>query len=552
MPSGTLIELMETAASGTRPAVVTYAQDGAKDSLADLLAKGRQAGAVLRARGVGPGEPVGILAKNGPGFLTAFFGALYADAVAVPLPLPFTAGLDAYVEHLQKIVDDAGIRHLVMDSTLHNVGTRVARALPDARLVSTGTLTADVPGGPVRETGRGADDLAVVQYTSGSTASPKGVALTHRNVVASLTAIRQAAEISPEDRWSQWLPLFHDMGLISVLTGLSTGGDVLLYQPRAFIRDPAGWLRRFAAERRTVTVAPNFAYDMLNAVRDDFTGHPLDLSAWRLAFNGAEPVRWQTVSRFAQSYADFGLRSTVMFPVYGMAEATVAVAFPPPADEPRFFWADRDRLAGGKVAVEVSPDEPGARPVADVGRAVPGVEIRVTAAGLPAGDGDVGEVEIRGDPVTGGYYRRPAGAEWSDDGWLRTGDLGFLLDGHLFIVGRSKNVMTVRGRNYFAEDVEAIVRTVPEVYRGRCAALAVEDDDGEHLGLLVETGLVETGSAGDAAVQRLSAEVRGRLQSSLGLTGVSISFVQPLSIPYTSSGKVSRGAVTFGPARQPA
>jgi fatty-acyl-CoA synthase len=542
----TLLEFLESAAREIRDASVSLTEDGVETSVSELLARGGKACTVLHEHGVRSGDPVGILAKNGAGFLTGLFGVVHSGAVAVPIALPFTADLGAYVEHVRRIVEDAGIRFVIVDSSLPTISGGLMGVLPGVVPIPTDTLTAAEPGERVH---RAPDALALIQYTSGSTSHPKGVALSHRNIIAGLTGIRLAAAISAADRWSLWLPLFHDMGLFSLLTAMSTGGDVALCQPRTFMKNPADWLSRFAGERRTITVAPNFAYDALNEARERFDDHPLDLSAWRLAFNGAEPVHQATVAAFQRNYGAFGVRPTVMYPVYGMAEATLAVCFPPLDAQPRFFLADRDRLADESRAVTVAAAASTARPVACVGAPTPGVELRVVADGRTRQEGEVGEIEIRGAPVTAGYYRKGGGvvprAGADAGGWLATGDLGFLLDGELYVVGRSKNVLVVRGKNYFAEDVESVVRALPGTFRGHCAAMATEDEHGEYMGVVVETEL--------DGVQRdqLRELIGKRLVAELGLASVRTSFVAPRSIPYTSSGKVRRGAITFDASSAP-
>lgn len=540
MAADTLFEFLESATREIRDASVSLTEEGVETTVAELLARGSMASAVLHEHGVRPGDPVGILAKNGSGFLTGLFGAFHSGAIAVPMALPFTADLGAYVEHIRRIVEDAGIGFIIVDSSLPTIAGGLMGVLPGVVPIPTDTLTAAEPGERIH---RSPDALALIQYTSGSTSHPKGVALSHRNIIAGLTGIRLAASISAEDRWSLWLPLFHDMGLFSLLTAVSTGGDVALWQPRTFMKNPADWLSRFAEERRTITVAPNFAYDALNEVRQRFDDGPLDLSAWRLAFNGAEPVHQATVAAFQRGYGEFGVRPTVMYPVYGMAEATLAVCFPSLSAQPRFFFADRDRLADEGRAVAVDAVASTARPVACVGAPTPGVDLRVVAQGRARQEGEVGEIEIRGEPVTAGYYRKDgvvvpqAGA--AEGGWLATGDLGFLLAGELYVVGRSKNVLVVRGKNYFAEDVESVVRALPGTFRGHCAAMATEDEHGEYMGVVVETELA------GAHRDQLRELIGKRLVAELGLASVRISFVAPRSIPYTSSGKVRRGAITF-------
>jgi acyl-CoA synthetase (AMP-forming)/AMP-acid ligase II len=457
---------------------------------------------------------------------------MYAGAVPVPLALPSALdGAGRYAAHLSAIAADSGMTHIVTGSELRRLGSRLAASglslLAPEEIASCHTSLC-VPADP--------DAIALIQYTSGSTSAPKGVTLTHRNIAAGVHAIIQASKITADDTVGCWLPLFHDMGLFSVLSGLAASGEVVLWRPGGFVRDPAGWLTEFASLGGTLCPAPNFCYDYLLTVAERFAGTGLDLSRWRLAYNGAETVQARTVEEFIRTFASYGFRSETMFPVYGMAEATLAVTFPEAGRAPRITWVDRAALADARRAIAAEPASAQARALVGLGRPVPGIRLRISGGGdSVAPDRTVGEIQITGTAVTAGYYRRPPGEYFTADGWLRTGDTGFLDDGDLFVAGRIKDVIIIRGTNYYAEDAEAIVRDLPDVYRHRCAAVAGDD---ETLTVVVETGLAEPE---DRA--KLAKLVKAELLAGLGVSNVDIRLVGPYRLPQTSSGKIKRRVV---------
>ncbi|WP_181782999.1 AMP-binding protein, partial [Pseudonocardia pini] len=365
---------------------------------------------------------------------------------------------------------------------------------------------------------------AVLQFTSGSTADPKGVVLSHSNVLACAESITEAIALGPADAHASWLPLFHDMGLFGTLTGIFTGIPVNLWNPTAFVKDPARWLAEFAATRSTISTMPNFAFDALL----DTPPQDLDLSAWRVCFNGAETIRAESLSAFAERFRHNGFRAEAMTPGYGMAEATLVATLPPLGRAPVVESVDRDALARGELAA-------GTKEVVGLGRAVPGMEIRIA-------DGPVGEIQLRGAAVTSGYLRGPQ--PFTDDGWLRTGDLGWLRAGELFFAGRAKEMITVRGVNTYPADVEAEVSGVPGVRRGRCVALSRLEPH-EHVAVVVETAL--PAAEHDALRDAIAARVR----RALGLSALTVHLTTPDSLPRTTSGKLRRLATAALIERSP-
>ncbi|MFC4128745.1 AMP-binding protein [Nocardia rhizosphaerae] len=503
---------------------------------AELEARAAMVATALVRRGIGRGEPVGVLCPNAPEFLTSLFGIAAAGAAATPLPLPAGArATAAYPAKLAAITAAAGMRTVLVSPRFASMTPLIGEI--GVEFVDTTALVDGVTADPAALPTPAPDDLAIVQFTSGSTALPKGVRLTHANVVSGLAAIRTGIDLGLADQGGFWLPLFHDMGLFGTLSAILRGIPAHVWSPIAFVKDPARWLREFAATKTTITAMPNFGYEaLLGAIGPDQVPE-LDLRHWRIAFNGAEPISEAVVTAFCDRFAPAGFAPSTMFGVYGMAEATLAVAFPPLLREPVFEWVDRALLADAAVAEPAVAGAEGARAVASVGSPVAGISLRVvhqdTGAELP--DGRVGEILIQGAPVTDGYLTADPSlvADRHTDGWLRTGDLGYRRGAELFVTGRCKDMITVRGVNYYAQDVEAAVRDLDGIHKGRCTA-AVDPDGDDVIALIAETE--RTGTAADD----LATAIRAAVTAELGLRAIQVHLVAPRSIPRTSSGKLQR------------
>ena len=482
---------------------------------------------------------LGLLLGNGESWVRALFATLHLDATVVPLPLPVAfSGTDRYLEHLTRIAADADLDAILVDPgfgrmTVSRLGQVLDAGMPLVDVGERSTLP-PVPAG----TGPGGSAEAVVQYTSGSTSRPKGVVLSHEAVAAGLESIAQAIEMADDDVVGLWLPLFHDMGLFSMLSAFARGSSVCLWTPAEFVRRPLRWLQSFASSPTTTLPAPNFFYDYL-AVSAFRQGVPegLDLSRWRKATNGAEPVQQRTLEAFQAVFGPYGLAELLPRPTYGLAEATLMVSLSRLETPFRVLNVDRDQLHLGDSVRVARPDDPRVRTVVSCGPAAPGMSIRIADDGTPLESAVVGEIQISGRSVTSGYLGRPAAEQpFTADGWLRTGDLGFLVDGELYVVGRSKDMIIVHGANYYAEDVEEIVRVTPGVNGRRSAAFAWADDGDERMVVLWES------RADPAAAAATSEEIRVRLREQLGLAAVQVITVPPSTIPFTSSGKVKRTA----------
>ncbi|HST66985.1 MAG TPA: AMP-binding protein [Mycobacteriales bacterium] len=500
------------------------------------------AGQVVAAVGWPP-RRLGLLLNNGEPWVRALLATLYLDATVVPLPLPVAfSGTDSYLEHLVRISEDAGLDAILVDPEFGKLTVAKLGGLLAGRTPLIDVHDPAPRPGPEITRGPGGPAEAVVQYTSGSTSRPKGVVLSHDAVKAGMDTISAAIDWTADDVMGLWLPLFHDMGLFSMLSAFARGSSVCLWTPAEFVRRPLKWLQSFAASPATALPAPNFFYDYLT-VSAFKQGLPegVDLSKWRKASNGAEPVQLRTLAGFEATFSRCGLIPGVVRPTYGMAEATLMVTFSPYGEAVKSLDVDRDALDLGQP-VQVGTGR--TRSVVSCGRAAPGMSVRIGDGDEPLESGVVGEVQILGPAVTSGYLGRPAAEQpFTADGWLRTGDLGFLVDEELYVVGRIKDMIVVRGQNFYAEDVEEIVRVTPGVDGRRSAAFAWTDSAENGADGADERMVVLWETKDEPAVAAVTSEaIRQQLSEQIGLAAVQVVTVPPATIPFTSSGKVKRTA----------
>lgn len=497
----------------------------------------------LRALGVEPGDRVALVFPTGPEFFDGFFGTLVAGAVPVPLYPPVRLGrLAEYLQRTARMLELVGARLVLADRRVRRVlGEAVAAARPPLGCRTVEDLPRAAPARqPAVSPGVSPGDLALVQFSSGTTVDPKPVALSHRALLAQVDILNGFWEDTPERKHScvSWLPLYHDMGLIGcVLPALAREASLTLIGPELFVARPALWLRALSRYRGTISPAPNFGYALAATRIPETELAGLDLSAWVTALNGAEAVAPAVLRAFEERYASYGLRPGVLTPVYGLSEAALAVTFSPigrPFAARRF---DREGLALHGVAVESGDG----REIASVGRPVPGfrLSIRDEAGGeLPAGR--VGRVWIAGPSLMEGYLGQPeATARVLVDGFLDTGDLGFVQEGELYLTGRAKDVVILRGRNHSPEEIERAADAVPGVRTG-CAVAASwlpEEAEGEELVLLVEA---RRGAHGDD-LQALPERCRAAVLGATGLAVDRVAMLAPGTLPRTSSGKLRRG-----------
>jgi acyl-CoA synthetase (AMP-forming)/AMP-acid ligase II len=499
----------------------------------------------LQRQSIAPGDTVILCLGDNERFLEMFWACVLGGIVPVPLAPGAT---DAHRQKLLRVFAQLGPKASIyidtpslerLDSYAAAQGLAQDAAALRTRALIPGSL--DIGGEPGRPLPPRPDDLAFIQYSSGSTGEPKGVLLTHRNLCANIASIIEAGAFSDRDVALSWMPLSHDMGLIGFhLNMLACGASHAIMRTDLFARRPLLWLEQASQRRATVLCSPNFGYQ--HYLRQFALKPPqgLDLAAVRLVFNGAEPISAELCRRFTTALAPHGLKPNAMFPVYGLAEASLAVSFPPPSRALETVDLDRTALRIGAPVQVVPHGSTHAAEYVKLGRAVPGCAVRIADdTGAELGDRIVGHVQIRGDNVSSGYFGDPAGtaASRSSEEWLDTGDLGLNIDGQLVITGRAKDLIIVNGQNYYPADLELIAQQVPGVEPNRVAAVGVRaaDDDTESVALFV----IHRGSLGDF-VPKVHALRRVIGQQ----TDLELKDVVPVdAIPKTTSGKLQRYAL---------
>ena len=531
--------------SAARRHVLLVRDEGAPEELdyAGLLAGALRLAAGLQRQGLAAGDAVALMLPTGLAFLECFMAILLAGGVPVPIYPPFRAAqIEDHLRRQAQILANAQAVLLISDE----------QALPAARILRAGApgvravLTVDrlLQAGAARwqPVARGPQDVALIQYTSGSTGAPKGVVLTHANLLANIRAMGQALQVGPRDCFVSWLPLYHDMGLIGAWLGsLYHGMALVLMPPQAFLGRPSRWLRAISDHRATLTGAPNFAYEILATKVPDDELQGLDLSSCRAAVNGAEPVHAATLDLFCQRFAPFGFDRRALMPVYGLAENGVGLAFPPLGRGPRIDTIDRRALHETRRAVALAASDAGAMRVVCCGPALPGHELRVVderGAELP--DRHEGRIEFRGPSATAGYFRNAQVTKALFDGdWLDTGDVGYVVDGEVYLTSRVKDLIIRGGHNIHPYDLEEVVGAVPGVRRGCVAVFGATDpaSRSERVVVLAETRLSEPGAK--AALRERIAQLAIEV---LGLPADDIVLAPPHAVLKTSSGKIRRAA----------
>jgi len=486
--------------------------------------------AALQARGIRPGDHVAILGPTSRSLVTALQATWLAGATVIVLPLPMR------MSSIEEFVAQTRDRVLQADTTLLLVDADLAPYIEprpgDPPSACLDDLATDQPFvAPDIDP----SSLAVIQFTSGSTSDPKGVMLPHATIAANLDGIIEATTFQREEVLVSWLPLYHDMGLVGMLIlPMTTGCDLALAGPQDFMAAPSRWMEWLSRYKATATAGPNFAWVLATRALQRLDG--LDLSALRVALNGAEPVDPATVEAFIEAGARHRLRPGAVFPAFGMAEVSIAGAFPVPMEGLRTDDIDQRVLETEGYAASCEPDAPHARRLVKLGRPIPGLQMRIVdpETGQLRRDREVGELEIRGTSVTTGYYNRPdATAESFRHGWLRTGDLAYFVDGELVMCGRIKDLIIVGGRNVYPQDIEAAAATVEGVRAGNVIAFGVEGRHGrESIVVVAECKAPDT-----EPVRRKVVET---VRETVGVPPRDVVLVAPGSLPKTSSGKLQR------------
>ncbi|HVX93510.1 MAG TPA: AMP-binding protein [Polyangia bacterium] len=522
----------EISESDDRAVPVTYGQ---------LLAEAQLVAGGLAARGVGHGDSVALMLPTGMEFFSTFLGIQLLGAVPVPIYPPFRASqLADHLLRQARILENARAVLLVGAPELGRAADWLRNRIVGLRGVATVPELARAAG-QAPATPR-ASDVALLQYTSGSTGDPKGVVLTHANLIANIRAIGEAAHIASTDVVVSWLPLYHDMGLIgSWLASLYHGCRFVVLPPTRFMARPASWLWALHRHRGTLAAAPNFAYEACASRVPDAELEGLDLGSWRLALNGSEPVSPATLDRFARRFAPHGFRPEAMMPVYGLAENAVALTFTPAGRGPRVEHVQRAAFERDGLALPA--DGNGAPTLAFVSSGVPlpRHEVRVVGElGRELPDRHLGEIQFRGPSATRGYFRNEAATRALHAGdWLVTGDLGYFGDGELFVTGRSKDVIIRAGRHVFPYEIEEAVGRLDGVRRGGVAVFPVRDEARGTEAVIV---VAETRETAPERLGQLRSDVAACSARALGAAADDVALVPPRTVPKTSSGKTRREA----------
>jgi 1-acyl-sn-glycerol-3-phosphate acyltransferase len=509
----------------------------------ELAARARRIAQGLVGYDVLPGDRVGLMLLTSVEFFVAFFGILYAGAIPVPIYPPMR--LSQLEDHLRR-----------QTGTLRNAGACLLITMPEGRqmagllgnlveslktVVSVADIEASAKPVALPQL-RDATATALIQYTSGSTGAPKGVVLTHANLLANVRALGTTMEASSADIFVSWLPLYHDMGLIGAWLGcLYYAARLYVMSPLSFLVRPQSWLWAMHNYRATYSASPNFGFELCLAkiADDDLKG--LDLSSLRMVANGAEPVSVQTLRSFTERFGRYGFPAKAMAPVYGLAECSVGLAFPPFGRMPVIDRIDRDQLSVHGIAEPARPDDPHALEIPACGQPLPGHEIRVVDdAGHELGERREGRIEFRGPSATRGYFRNEAKTRQLFHGdWLDTADRGYMAGGDIFVTGRIKDIIIRAGRHLYPQEIEQAVANLPGVHKGGVAVFGVPDRASGTERVVV---LAETRESDDAARAALQARAHEVVTDVAGTPPDEIVLAPPRTVPKTSSGKIRRSA----------
>jgi len=515
--------------------------DTATLTYADLAESAAVVAGSLTRAGVVPGQCVALMLPSGLDFFRCFFGILLAGAIPVPMyPPARPAQIEDHLRRQAGILRNCRAPVLIAFDAVRPILHLLRGLAPDLSTVTTPQEL--IQGDPLARAPARHDDVALVQYTSGSTGDPKGVVLTHDNLLANIRAWGHAIALTSGDVGVSWLPLYHDMGLIGAWLGsLYHACPLVLMSPLDFLARPERWLWAIHRHRGTVTAAPNFAFELCLKRLPECDLAGLDLSSWRFAANGAEPVNPDTLERFADAFARFGLRSGVLAPVYGLAECSVGLAVSPPGRAPRIDRIEREAFATQRRA---RPVDGGTQPLRFVscGPPLPGHEVRIVGdhdQALP--ERHIGRLEFRGPSATSGYYRNAAGSAALFHGdWLDSGDFAYVADGEIYITGREKDMIIRGGRNFYPYELEQAVGALPGIRKGCVAAFGVTEprSSSEQLIIVAETKErdAERRNALERHIIALGTDV-------LGLPPDVVVLAPPHAVLKTSSGKIRRGEI---------
>ena len=544
--AGTLIEVLDwhVRHHAERPHILLSSGSGAEQTITyhALAQAARSVAGRLERWGLSPGERAAIMLPTSDDFFSAYFGILYAGGIPVPIYPP--ARLSQIEDHLYRqaaILDNAGVVILITVPEARSLALLLKARVHSLRSVDTlAELDAPATGGtlvPAKPA-----DTALLQYTSGSTGDPKGVVLSHANLLANIRAMGQAMRAEPSDVFVSWLPLYHDMGLIGAWLGsLYFAVPVVVLSPLTFLARPASWLWAIHRHRGTLSGAPNFAFELCVRKADEDELEGLDLSSLRIVVNGAEPISPKSLLRFTERFERYGFRAEALAPVYGLAESSVGLAFPPPGRRPIVDRIQRDPFSRRGEATPAATDDRGALEFVACGHPLPGHQIRIVdSAGREVPERREGRLQFHGPSSTSGYFGDAAGTRRLFDGkWAETGDRAYIAGGDVYLTGRIKDIIIRAGRNIYPQEVEEAIGNIDGVRKGCVAVFGSPDPDTgtERIVVLAET-------------REEDRDVRGRLRRSIDETTVElletaadeVVLAPPHTVLKTSSGKIRRGA----------
>lgn len=501
----------------------------------DALAHARR----FLALGLSKGDRLALVAETGADFAACFFGAIYAGLWPVPLPLPTSfGGREAYVEQLTVMLTSSDPKLFLYPAELADFASdAAAKRSVEAR--SWESLADVAPDADAELPAADPQEIAYLQYSSGSTRFPHGVAVTHHALLDNLHAHGIGLQVLETDRCVSWLPWYHDMGLVGcLLSPLSQQISVDYMKTEDFARRPLAWLDLISRNPgTTVSYSPTFGYDICSRRISSQTraSDRFDLSRWRVAGNGADMIRPDVMQAFVDAFADAGFKAQSFCPSYGLAEATLAVSLMPPGEGIRVELVEESELAGAGTPAQERPRR--YRAIVNCGKPVKGMTIEIRDAdGAMMADRQIGKVWVKGASLMVGYYRDEESTDaCMKDGWLDTGDMGYLSGGYIFIVGRAKDMIIINGRNHWPQDIEWAVEQLPGFKSGDIAAFAITGPSGEEQpAVLVHCRVSDPQERG-----RLRDDIRERVRAITGINPV-VELVPPRSLPRTSSGKLSR------------
>ena len=491
----------------------------------------------LIARGIRPEDRVALIAETGPDFAALFCGCIYAGAWPVPLPLPTSfGGKDNYIDQIAVQMASAQPKILFYPEEIAEMAGAAAERQGCEGIAWQDFAKEEASGAllPTLDT----DAICFLQYSSGSTRFPHGVAITHKALMSNLAAHGHGMQLEATDRCISWLPWYHDMGLVGcLLSPIANQCSADYLKTEDFARRPLAWLDMISRNAgTTLSYSPTFGYDICARRVSSQTNvsERFDLSRWRVAGNGADMIRPDVMQNFVDCFADAGFSASAFLPSYGLAESTLAVTIMPPGEGIRVELVEEERLSGTPRDLSRPARY---RAIVNCGRVVRGMEVEIRGEqNTPLADHRIGKVWCRGSSVMHSYYRDPeATADCMVDGWLDTGDMGYLVDGYLFIVGRAKDMIIINGVNHWPQDIEWAVEQLPGFHQGDIAAFALETEGGEE----VPAVLVHCRVSDPEERKRLHTEISDKVRSITGMSCV-VELVPPRTLPRTSSGKLSR------------